>query len=79
MTEEEAYPLKEMINEWAGITGLYFGCSFLSIIGMIKGTIVTYRNKRKLKAKLRQKISEKIRRRNQEQAGMQVDDMPTTK
>lgn len=76
MTEEEAYPLKEMVNEWAGITELYFGFSFLSIITMIKGTIVTYKKKHLIKEQLSKRLSVKSWHRNGNALGNEVDNMP---
>lgn len=37
-TESQAYPFKEMANEWIGIAGVYFGFSFLSLAFAIKRT-----------------------------------------
>jgi hypothetical protein len=56
ITEEEAYPVREMINEWSGILGLYFGFSFFSIVAMIKGAIVTYRKKAQIKKRIVEKV-----------------------
>ena len=35
LVEEDAYPLEEMINEMAGVFGIYFGFSMLSIATML--------------------------------------------
>lgn len=33
--EEEIYPFEEMINEWAGVFGLYFGVTLLSAVELL--------------------------------------------
>lgn len=78
VTEEEAYPLKEMINEMAGITGLYFGFSFLSIITMIKGAIVTYKRKHLIKAQLSGRFSLKSWHKNPIEQEMDMENTSST-
>lgn len=41
--ETESYPLEEMINELAGVCGLYFGFSVISIASFFRGMIEKFR------------------------------------
>lgn len=70
-TEEEEYPLKEMMNEWMGIAGIYFGFSLLSLVGIINIAIVTYAKK----AHIKNKIAIKAKDLHKQFAAMKLSDI----
>lgn len=57
INEEVVYPLKEMVNEWTGILGLYFGFSFLTVAAMIKGTVIAFKQKAQIQENIAKKVS----------------------
>ena len=82
-TEEEEYPLKEMMNEWMGIAGIYFGFSLLSLVGMINIAIVTYGRKSHIKEKIATKAKDLHKKFSEiklsdimAQRTMEIDTMP---
>lgn len=74
--EDEEYPLKEMVNEWIGIAGIYFGFSLITLASMINKAIITYRRKAQLKQKVVDRFSAMRLGNIVTKKAMEVDTMP---